>query len=277
MIQRGLLGLCSLILLFSCATTAQDIKVKGNRDPSTEITIVKPFRTLEVDGDFEVKIVPGAQPQVEMITDSNLHEHIDFNVVGEKLTINSTARIRSKRKMEIRITYNTELHTIILREDAELSTITKGEFSILDIKVQDDAKAYITANVQQLILHTTGDSKSEFNLTGDKADINITDNADVKALITYQSANITLKDRVDARIEGDVDKGNLILNDKAFLEAKNLVYDEINLNITDNAKVEVNANKTLNIESDKDADISIYNSPDIKLIKFGGDSIIRKK
>ncbi|WP_085766462.1 GIN domain-containing protein [Nonlabens spongiae] len=267
----------AVLLLTSCGSTAQDMKVKGNREPTTEITIVKPFNTLEVDDDFKVKLVPGSQPEVELITDSNLHEHIEFNSIGSKLTINSTARIRSKRKMEFRITYSPDLHTIIVKDDAEVSTVTKGNFPILDLQVQDKASAYITATVQQLKLHTTGDSKSELNLTGNKANIQITDNADVKALITYQQANLFLRDRVDARIEGDVDRGKITITDKAFIEAKNLVYEELTVVAGNNSKAEVNAKKTLTIEADKDADISVFNKPDIILTKFEGEAVLRKK
>lgn len=265
------------LVLSTTISFSQDIKVKGNREPTTKITIVEPFSVLEIDADYEVEILQGAQTQVELITDSNLHEFISMNRVGEKLTLSSRAKVRSKRKMEFRITFGPELQTIIVREDAQLSSVTKLEFARLNLTVDNDAEVYLTADVSDLTLLTTGDSKSELNLSGDNANIQVTDNANVKALLTYDNLEMMMKDRVDTRIEGDVDQGKITLLDRISMEAKNLVFKDLELKVSDNAKVEVNATKSLRIEAEKDADITVYNSPKIELIKFDGESILRKK
>ncbi len=268
-----------LIALMLCTTISfsQDIKVKGNREPTTEITIVEPFSELEIDGDYEVTILQGAQTQVELTTDSNLHEFITMNRIGDKLTLSTRAKIRSKRTMEFRITYGPELRSITVREDAQLSSVTKLVFQQLNLKVDNDAKVFLTAEVEELVLNAMGSSKSELNLSGNTASINVTQNADIKALITYDTADVLMKDRVDTRIEGDVDQGKVTLSDRATMEAKNLVFKDLELYVNNNATVEVNATKSLRIEAEKDADISVYNSPKIELIKFDGDSVLRKK
>lgn len=265
------------LLFFTILATAQDIKVKGNREPTTEITLVEPFSVLEIGGDYEVAIIKGVRTQVELTTDSNLHEFISMDRVGDKLTINSSAKIRSKRTMKFRITYGPELHSIIVTDDAELSSITKPEFSKLDLKIDRDARVYLTAQVKELNLTATGDSKSELNLTGNNAKIEITDNADVKALITYNDLDMLMKDRVDTRIEGDVHRGKVKLQDRIVMEADNLVFDKLNLIVSNNARAEVNVKKNLTIEAEKDADITVYNSPRIELLKFEGASVLRKK
>jgi hypothetical protein len=65
-----------LLFVFALTTTitsAQDlIKVKGNREVTTEISPIAPFKMLEISNDYEIEIVPGASPQVEITTDSNL-------------------------------------------------------------------------------------------------------------------------------------------------------------------------------------------------------------
>ena len=94
------------ILLFVFAltitiTSAQDlIKVKGNREVTTEISPIDSFETLEISEDYEITLVPGSSSQVEITTDSNLHQYLAVSVVGDKLVVTTTARIRSKKEMK---------------------------------------------------------------------------------------------------------------------------------------------------------------------------------
>jgi hypothetical protein len=267
-----------LIVASGTFSLAQDlIKVKGNREVTTEITVVEPFSILEIDGDYEVVILEGKQTQVELTTDSNLHDHISMNRIGDKLTIGLSARIRSKRSMTFRVTYGPELHTIIVTDDAQLSSLTTLEFSTLNLKVDRDARVYLTAKVSDLTLNALGESKSELNLTGNKATINIANDADVKALITYNIADITMKDKVSARLEGDIDRGEVTLGDRISLEANNLVFSTLELVVSNKAKAEVNVKDHLLITAEEDADITVYNDPKIELLKFEGESILRKK
>jgi hypothetical protein len=267
------------LILSTTISCAQDlnVKVKGNREPTTQITEVPPFRVLQIDSDYEVAIVKGIRTQVELTTDSNLHQFIKINQVGDKLVIGSTAKIRSKREMKFRITFGPELNSIIVAEDAELSGVTDLIFKKLDLNIDGDARVYLTAQVDNLTLLATGDSKSELNLTGKTATINFTDNADVKALITYDNVEMLLKDRVDIRIEGDVDEGKITLQDRIELKADNLIFDKLSLFVSHNAKAEVNVKKDLIIEADKDADITVHNSAKIELNKFEDNSVLRKK
>jgi hypothetical protein len=271
------------ILLFACAlsvafTQAQDlIKVKGNREVTTQVSPIDSFETLEIDGDYEIEIVPGTAPQVEITTDSNLHPYLAAQVIDGKLVVTTTARIRSKKELKFRIIYGPELKKITVTDDVELSSTSSLLFEQLELNILKDAEVYMTATVNDLVLNAERSTKSELNLTGENAEITLTDNAGVKALIKYDKLILTMKDRVDATIEGDINDGTLVLTDKATIEGKNLVFKNMQLKINDNAKAFVNVKNDFVLEASNDAETTIYNSPKIELKKFAGEAVLKKQ
>jgi hypothetical protein len=267
-----------VFVLTTTIVSAQDlIKVKGNREVTTEIRPIEPFKTLEINSDYEIQIVAGSSSQIEITTDSNLHQHLDANVIDGKLVVTTTAIIRSKKEMKFRIVYGPELKTITVTDHAELSSLTSLVFEELELNIEEDAEVFLTASIERLTLNAGKSTKSELNLSGHKAVINLKDNAAVKALVKYDDLELNMKDRVDARIEGDIKNGQLVLSDKATIEGTNLIFDILELKINDNATAEVNVKSNISIEASDDANISLYNTPEIELNLFTGKAILKKE
>jgi hypothetical protein len=270
-----------LLFVFALTTTligAQDlIKVKGNREVITEISPLAPFKMLEISNDYEIEIVPGASPQIEITTDFNLHQHLAASVIDGKLVVTTTARIRSKKEMKFRIIYGPELKTITVTDDAVLSSVTSLIFEELELNIEKDAKVYLTANIGRLTLNAERSTKSELNLSGKSAVINLKNNADVKALIKYDDLELNMKDRVDAKIEGDIKNGQMNITDTASLESKNLIFDDLVIKITNNAKAGINVKNNLSLDSSDDAEVTLYNTPKIDMKSFIGKSVLNKE
>jgi hypothetical protein len=270
-----------LLFVFALTTTlisAQDlIKVKGNREVTTEISPLAPFKMLEISDDYEIEIVPGGSPQIEITTDSNLHQHLAASVIDGKLVVTTTARIRSKKEMKFRIIYGPELKTITVTDDAVLSSVTSLIFEELELNIEKDAEVYLTASVARLTLNADLSTKSELNLSGKNAVINLKNNADVKALIKYDNLELNMKDRVDAKIEGDIKNGQINMTDTASLEGKNLIFDDLELKINNNAKTGINVKNTLSLDSSDDAEVTLYNTPKIDMKSFIGKSVLNKE
>ncbi len=270
-----------VLFIFAITTSivnAQDlIKVKGNREVTTEISPLNSFDYLEISGDYEIEIVPGVAPQIEITTDSNLHQYLAASVIDGKLVVTTTAKIRSKKEMKFRIVYGPELNKITVTEDAQLSSVTTLNFEDLELNIKEDAEVYMTANVARLNLYAEKSTKAELNLTGKTAVINLEDNAEVKALIKYSDLELNAKDRIDARIEGDVDSGIINLKDRSSIEFKNLVFDKLDLKIKNNTNAQVNVKSNFYLESTDDAEVSLYGSPSIKINKFTGKSVLKKE
>ncbi|WP_213520046.1 DUF2807 domain-containing protein [Nonlabens sp.] len=267
-----------VFVLTTAATSAQEmIKVKGNRQVTTEVSAIAPFKTLEISDDYEVEIIPGASPQLEVTTDSNLHQYIEARVIDGQLVITSTARIRSKKEMKFRIIYGPELKSIMVTDNAVLSSVTSLEFKELDLSVEKDAKVYLTAKVTKLTLNAALNTKSELNLSGKNAVIHLRNKADLKALIKYENLDLHVGDRASAKIEGDIKNGKINLTENASLEGKNLVIDELILTINNNARTGINVKNNLSIDSSDDAKVTLYNTPKIEIQQFIGKSVLNKE
>jgi len=266
-----------LVLIITGAISQAQEKVKGNREPSTVITDLKSFNTIEIGGDFEVAIVEGPQAQIEITTDSNLHEFIEVNVANGTFNISTTAIIRSKKEMSIRLIYPAGLTKIIAKEKAEISAITELKADQLEINIQNDAKLFLTASIGQLTLNLKGDTKSELNLKGNEAIINLTDKAEIKALLTYQNLNLSMSGRSDAKLEGDIKTGTLLLEDKSDYHGDNLVFNNLNMKATHNTNSEINVKDELSLAASDDAKVELFNTPKIILEKFIGKTQLIKK
>ncbi|MGJ8684107.1 MAG: GIN domain-containing protein [Nonlabens sp.] len=266
-----------VVLILTAAVSQAQEKVKGNREPSTVITNVDPFTVIEIGGDYEVAIVEGIEAQVEITTDSNLHQFLEVAVVEGSLSITSTARIRSKKEMTIRLIYPPGLTKIIAKDKAEISAITELKMDQLELEVQDEAKLFITADIGELSLNLKGNSKSELNLRGNDAIINFSDKASAKALLKFDDINLTMKGRTDARLEGDVNTATLLLEDRADYNGNNLVYDKLNMKASHNTSSEVNVKDELTLAATDDAKIELYNTPKVVLEKFTGKTQLIKK
>lgn len=266
-----------LVLILTGAVSQAQEKVKGNREPSTIITDVTNFNIIEIGGDYEVAIVEGITSQVEITTDSNLHEYLELSVVDSTFTINSTARIRSKKEMSIRLIYPAGLTKIIAKEKAEISSITELKANELEIEVRDDAKVFFTANINYLTLNMKGDSKAELNLRGSDANINFSDKASAKALLKYGDLKLKMTDRTNAKIEGDVDLGNLTLENKASFKGENLVFSDLVMTVTQNSDAEVNVKDKLQLSATDDTKVQLFNTAQVELEKFAGKTQLLKK
>lgn len=268
-----------VLLLVLCTTTilfAQE-KVKGNREPSTVITDVDPFNIIDISGDYEVAIVESVAPQVEITTDSNLHEYLDITIIEGRLSISSSVKIRSKKEMTIRIMYPVGLEKIIASEKAEISSITALKFEQIELEAQDDAKLFITADIENLKLTLKGNSKSELNLTGNNAEVIIADKANMKALVKYTDITVRMEGRTNAKIEGDINTGFLILENRSDFTGDNLVFNNLNLEVSQNATATVNVKDALKLSAEDETKVEVFNSPQITLEKFTGKTQLIKK
>lgn len=266
-----------LLTLFTVTTSLGQEKVKGNRKPSTVITTLAYFENIEIGNDYEISIVKGIAPQIEVTTDSNLHQYIVPVITEGVLSINTTATIRSKKELKIRLIYPGNLGTIIVKDKAELSTITDYEANELTLEVRDDSKIFMTARVSNFNLTMKSGTKGEINFKGDNAKVVLEDNANLKGILDYKEAAITMSSRTDARIDGDMKKAVITLDSRAEFNGSNLVVDDINLIIANNANAKVNAKNNLNLKSSNDARTALYNTPKIVIEEFTGSSVLSKK
>lgn len=270
----------SLLLFIAIGITtlsfAQE-KIKGNREPSTVITQLDPFNIIEIGEEFEISIVEGVAPQVEITTDSNLHEHIAINVIENRLILRTTASIRSKKEMTIRVIYPIGLQKIIAFEEAEVSSITSLQLEKIDIEARDNAKLFLTATADNAAINLKGDAQAELNFNGKDLQLMLHDKAGMKALLRYNSLNLTMKNRAELKAEGDINEAIANLENKVEFKADNLVFNDLQLRVSQSANAQVNVKDGLTLNAEDDTKVEVYNTPQITLTTFTGTTQLLKK
>ncbi|SCY13995.1 Putative auto-transporter adhesin, head GIN domain [Nonlabens sp. Hel1_33_55] len=272
--MKNLLVASMLLLSFAFAKAQ---KVKGNREVTTQIINVEPFQSINIGEELEVTLSEGVTPKIDIAADSNLHQYIDVSVIGGVLSIKTTADIRRNKEMKINIIYNPELTTITAFADAQLSTLTDFRLSNLTINVKDKARVYFTGRVDELVFNGMSDSRSECNLGGGNAQINLNGNSNTEALLKYDQIDFTMTDKAAAKIEGDAKSSTMVLEGRADLTAEKLDLKDLQLSITRNASASVNVNNDFELKASGDAEVELYNNPKINMAEFSGKAVLMKK
>lgn len=96
--------LVTFILLWTMACNFIDYE-KGNGEISSEKRMLDKFSEIQLTGNYEIGLKKGPKGQLVVVTDSNLLEFIQSEVVNQVLIIESSRKIRSVDGIKIYITY----------------------------------------------------------------------------------------------------------------------------------------------------------------------------
>ena len=273
--QLSLLIIAIGFVFFGHSQSAE--KVKGNRNVTTEQTLINSFHTIIVDEAFEIDLVYGQEPTVEIETDENLHEFINFDVRDSVLSFDFTKRITSKKRLKIKVNYDRALNTIETRDDAELhclSTITADNATLI---ASGDSKVGLTIKTDNFNFEGLDKSKTELNLTANTANLILNGNSKLEALINSPVLKADLYQKAQAEIEGSSDDLTLRTDNNSEFTGKNLTIKNCKLiaEIASEATVEVT--ETIMIDASGSSSVYLYNSPKIIVDNLANTAKIQKK
>ncbi len=265
-----------LLVCFICNSQNKE-KIKGNRLVTNELSEILPFEKLVFGDNFKVTLVQGCDPSVEVVADSNLHDVITFNVLEGNLKFQTTHKITSSKMLDLRVVYTEELKTIELLGNAEVNAPTTLKLDSLKLVSNDFTKANFNIIAKDFKYISKGKSKADLGITSNTIQLNLKENAKLNASVTASAIETDLKEHASISIEGGSSKLHAKLSETSKLNAENLLLDDITLVTKDKCDVVVNASKTLVIEASGDTETIIYGKPEINLIKFENNAILRKK
>ncbi len=265
------------LLSFTLCTAQSTEKIKGNRNVTIQQTNVESFHTIVLDEDFEVEVIYDKNPFVEVETDENLHEFIEFQVIDSVLTFNKTIKITSKKKLNIKITYNDALKHIETTDDAEILSLATMDLENGSLKTRGSSKAGLTIKSDDFDFSADDKSKVKLNLTSENCIINLSGNSKVEALIHTTELTTTLYQRALANIEGSCDMAKLDLDNNTVFNGKNFTTNtcDVVCEISSNAYLEVLENIT--IEASGTSSIYLYQNPKIIINKLADTAKLQKK
>lgn len=267
-----------VLLLSSINNFAQKKeKVKGSKIVTMEQKEVASFKSIEVEDNLEVFLVKGTECGLEIEADDNLHEFIDFKLAGSNLRVTTTRELSSFKKLSVRITYTDGLDMVIAKNETNVTALSDVDLDIVTFKSYDFAKLYLNAKCKNFTLMANDKSKIELNLKSDKATIDVSKSAQVKALIASTDLIFDMYQKSSATIEGDVNNLKLRLdNNSDFVGSKlTAVNAQIFAEGYANGKINIKTNVALDIAGK--SEIQLFGEPKIEIKRFTDSATLMKK
>ncbi|MDO6598155.1 DUF2807 domain-containing protein [Oceanihabitans sp. 2_MG-2023] len=280
MAKKWLITLCIATLAIS--SFAQE-KVKGNKNVTTVETLIDDFNTISFGEKFEIELIQSDAASVEIETDENLHDIIEFSVKDSVLHFSTSAKIQSSKKLNIVVNITKSLRKIEINEDAEVSAANTLKNDSLILIINDYSKAFLNIKNKQFTLTNNNkstfgiSSKSKLNIESDKVLIELNENSKTEALIETDSLQIDMYQSAYAKLEGDVEHATLNTINSSDFSAKNLSINTCNLVIEDSSDATIHVVNDLTLETSGTSDVHLYGDPKITINKFKDTSTLHKK
>ncbi|MBB2150316.1 GIN domain-containing protein [Pedobacter gandavensis] len=183
------LTLTAIVLSTSAFTNASMAAVTPMHT-STE----KPFSWIEVSGNVKVTLIQSKKERIELNSEAE-GKPVSFQQKGNTLIINSTA----DETLDV-VVYVNDLQRIVASNGAKVTTSGKLNLNVLQVYLNDDAKAVLKGNIKSLYTVTNGNSDLKLRGTADEhilvknkmSVLNTTDFAALKTESTFLENGIAV-------------------------------------------------------------------------------------
>ena len=267
-----------LVLLVSTLALAQKKeKIKGSKIVTIEQKEIGNFEAIEISDNLEVYLDRGEKCELKIEADDNLHDIISIDLTAKTLRINTSKTATNYKKLIVRITYTNALKMLTSKDEATINAIQEIQLSDIAIKSFDDSKLFLNVNTKNFALQSDNDSKTELNLKSEKATIELSKNATLKALITTTDLKCDMYQKSIANLEGDVTNASIRLDNNAKFLGNNLAVANAQLAAEGYSNCSINVNTTISIEAAENAEINLYGDQKIEMLRFADNAVLSKK
>lgn len=269
----------TLILLSSSLLTLaqKKEKVKGSKIVKLEQKEVGSFESIELEDNLEVFLVKGDECSLEVEADDNLIEFVDYKITGKNLRISTTREMNSFKKLSVRITYNDKLNMVIAKDETNVTALSDVVLDNITFKSYDYAKLFLNAKTKNFTLMANDKSKIELNLKSDKAAVDLSKGAYLKALISSPDMRFDMYQKSSADVEGDVLNLKLRLDNSADFTGKKLTAKTALLETTAYAKCSIAISGNATIDASGNSETDLYGEPKIDLKRFTESALLKKR
>lgn len=268
-----------ITLLFTAITFAQKKeKVKGSKNVTVTKKEIAVFTSVEVEDNIELYLVKGAEQSIEIEADDNLHEAIMADVNGNNLRIYTAKEISGAKKLVVRLTYTNGLTAVTAKHETILYALTELELENIAIKNLDYSKSFLNVKATTFSLVMNDKTTAELNLKSDKATIELSKNAEIKALIASQDVKFDMYQKTVAVIEGDAANVQLRIDNNATFAGKKFTVKNMELLAESASKCSILATEGLTIGASGKTEVEIYGNPTkLGMTKLADTATIYKK
>jgi hypothetical protein len=273
--KLALLFIAVLITGFSYGQKRE--KVKGSKNVTIEKKEIGNFENLEIEDNIEILLIKGDKCSLEIEADDNLHNEININSNGNTLRLTTLKEVGGFKKFLVKVFYNNDFKLLLTKHESIITATTEVELDNFTIKSFDYSKIFMNAKIKTFTIMQNDKSKSELNLKSEMATIELSKNAQLKALIAATQLKADLYQKSTAVIEGDVVELKLRLDNSSEFTGMNLISKTAELIAEANSTTKINVVTNATIEASGKSEIQFYGDAKIELKKFTENTVIMKK
>lgn len=269
--------LLTLLLFTSLVVAQKKEKIKGSKIVTVSVKEIPVFENIEINDNFEVFLVKSEKPSFEIEADDNLHDIISYEVIAGTLKVTSLREVTGEKKFAIRINYTSELKLITAKNESSIHALADLELDNITIKNYDNSRAFLNVKANYFALILNDKSEAEINIKADNTSIELSKNADLKALLNSKEFKLDMYQKSQAEIEGNVNNAKIRLDNDIVLTAKKLVIADLELTIENYAKCYINVTDELALIASGKSEIELLGNSKIEISKFTNNATLYKK
>jgi hypothetical protein len=263
-------------LLIGLTSQAQK-SVKGSRNVTTEQTDISSFRSIELDGDFEVGLLKGNRSMVEVEADDNLHSIIQIEVVNEVLYIKPSTKISNSKSQQIRITFADTLTKITVDGKVEFETLQELFLNEFEFIAKGRSKSKLSSISNKFKLDNSGNAKVEVDITSEDIALELKESSNLEGSLKSPLLTVKAFDNSSAKLKGAIEDLKLTASKSAKFDGEKLSSKTAEVFTTGNSKNSINVSKNLKLSAKDKSEVNLYNTPEIDLVEFSQKAVISKK
>lgn len=265
-----------LALLFCFQAFAQrKPKIKGNKSVVDVTESLPAFNAIELNDDLEIVLAKSNQEGYTLKADDNLIDVLKFKVKDSTLVISSFYKITSKKKLEITINYY-ELSSVVVR-NGRIKMKDVIETETLTVETFGSAKVELNAESKFTNLIMEGNSSGDFNLQSDSLNITLKDRVDARVYAVSEITNIQMNTNSAVNMDGNTYAMSVHLFDNANLKARKFQAEGVEVIAEGSPSAKVNASKDFELTSRGSSKIYLSGDAKIDIIDFLDTSELHKE
>jgi hypothetical protein len=270
------------LLVFLLLATNITFGQNKERIKGSKIVVEKPkeigeFTALEIEDNLTVFLEKGSKNEIKIEADDNLHENISFDLKEKTLRIYTPKEASSFKKLIVRIKYTNDLKSVVAKNIAIVNAIEAVQLDTITFTSLDFAKLYLNVNSKIFGLKADDKSKIELNLKSEKAKVQLSKNAQLKALISTVDLAFDMYQKTTSIIEGDAVNAIIRLDNNSIFNGFNFTIKNADATTESNSICNIMTDTTLVVDANDNSKINLLGTPKIEIRKFLGEAQLIKK
>lgn len=267
------------VLLCTAVTFAQSKeKIKGTKTVIIAPREVQAFENLEVEDNIEIFLVKGDVNALEIEADENLHEIIASDLNGGTLRLTTTKNATSYKKLSVKVTYTDALKMVTAKHESTINALSDIELDNITFKTSDYTKVFLNVKSRLFTIFANDKSKLELNVKSETAAVELSKNANMKALISSEFLKFDMYQKSTAVIEGDIVDLKLRLDNNSNFTGKNLASKNAEITTEAYAVGNIQVTLTASISASGKSELQLFGEQTkIDIVKFSDSAVLMKK